>query len=72
MSDSIRSHHIGFSPLSERVFVYRGKSGVAESKADRTSEFIAALLEWCTPGFRREIKSESGKRYEVTVKEVRR
>lgn len=70
MSTSIRSHHIGFSPLTEKVFVYRGKSGRADSKVERTSEFIAVLLGWCPSGFRREIKSEGGKRYEVVVKEL--
>ena len=70
MSNSIRGYHIGFSPLSERVFVYRGREGVAESKTDRTSEFIAALLGWCVPGDSREIKSDNGRRYEVIVKEL--
>lgn len=70
MSNNIRNYHLGFSPLSENIFIYRGRDGKAESKAERTSEFIACLLDWCDPGHCRGFTDGDGRQYIVTVEEA--
>lgn len=63
--------HIVHSPLTETIYVAAGKdkngSFIAHSKVDRTSEFLHALMEWCGPGFEREIVAPDGKTVVVSM-----
>ena len=64
---------IYFSPISERIFVAVGKERngrfVASQKVERTSDFLAALVDYCCVGYEREIETPEGKTIVITMKE---
>lgn len=61
--------HIVFSELTDSIYIATGrdKNGafVASAKEDRTSEFLAAVVAWCGPGFARDIIAADGTVIEV-------
>lgn len=62
---------LGVSPLTDTVMMGTLKDAVTwREKRDCTSEFCAALLTWVPPGNKREIRSSSGKHFEIEVREI--
>lgn len=65
--------HIGVSPLTDRVYVgtvNKRSPGIWNSKADCTSRFIGALMDWTPPGTVRVVTDNRGGRYEIEVRKV--
>ena len=66
--DDIR---FGTSPLTDTVMMGTTRDAHTwKEKMDCTSAFCSALLTWIPPGNIREIRSSTGKRYEIEVREL--
>jgi hypothetical protein len=66
--------HIGVSPLTDRIYVgtvSKRSPGVWASKADCTTRFLAALMEWSPPGTVRVFGDSQGNRFEIEVRKRR-
>ena len=67
----INDVHIGASPLSGNIYVGTANArnrALWNSKVDRTSEFIGAVMEWCPPGSVRLVNDNTGASYEIEVR----
>lgn len=65
--------HIGVSPLTDRVYigtVNKRSPDTWATKADCTSRFIGALMEWNPPGTIRMINDNRGNQYEIEVRQI--
>lgn len=65
--------HIACSPLTDRIYVgtlSKRERGVWNQKADCTSTFIGALMDWAPPGTVRIINDNHGNQYEIEVRKV--
>jgi hypothetical protein len=65
--------HIGVSLLTDRVYigtVSKRDRGAWASKADCTSKFIGAVVDWAPPGTIRMVSDNHGNRYEIEVRKL--
>ena len=66
---------IGVSPLTDRIYlgtVSKRDPGTWNQKADCTSQFIAAVMDWAPVGSIRMVRDSHGNQYEIEVRMVNR